>query len=249
MKGWNALPTVPFDFADAHNLGPELTDRASEATVKRALRQRFSNAKNVVVLIGQKTRNLYRYVRWELDVALELGLPIIAVNLNGTRAMDYDLCPPIIRDEYVVHIPFKLAIIKYALSHFPAQQALRLPGDRGPLHYPDSVYRDLDPLPVAVSPPPTRPVSPPPPRPDLGLSMPNFFSPPAPTLGGLLGQLAGSPLAPPPSVPPAYNVFASLQSLASVTPPAPGNLSLADLLNPYAKTLPGLFPWSKKLGD
>jgi hypothetical protein len=79
--------------------------------VKRALRQRFSNAKDVVVIVGQKTRNLYRYVRWELEVALQFDLPIIAVNLNGKRAIDYELCPPVIRGEYVVHIPFKLAIM------------------------------------------------------------------------------------------------------------------------------------------
>ena len=85
MKGWKALPRVPFNFHDAHDLGPEVTHRASRYTVRRVLRQRFSSAKNVIVLIGQNTRNLYRYVPWELDVALQLGLPIIAANLNRKR--------------------------------------------------------------------------------------------------------------------------------------------------------------------
>ena len=52
MKGWKALPTIDFDFYDAHDLGSELTDRASEETVKTRLRSRFSSANQVVVLIG-----------------------------------------------------------------------------------------------------------------------------------------------------------------------------------------------------
>jgi hypothetical protein len=143
MKGWKALPTIDFDFYDAHDLGSELMDRASEETVKTRLRSRFSSAKQVVVLIGAHTRFLYRFVRWELDVAVELDLPIVAVNLNGKRAIDDDRCPPLIRPEYVVHVPFKRAIIKYAIENFPREYNSRIPGTSGPRHYPDSVYESL----------------------------------------------------------------------------------------------------------
>jgi hypothetical protein len=249
MKGWNALSTVPFSFDDAHNLGPELTDRASEPTVKRALRQRFSNAKNVVVLIGQKTRNLYRYVRWELDVALQLDLPIIAVNLNGKRAIDYELCPPVIRDEYVVHIPYKLAIIKYALEQFPAQHAQRGLGARGPLYYPDKVYENLDMKPLSISPPPILPIIPPPCRSESTQSPPNLFSPPGQTFNRLLGHLPPVAPAPPPSVQPLRpcNSLASLLSIAPVTPPSPKNRLLADLLDSEKKIPPPPVEWFKKL--
>ena len=120
MKGWDALPTVPFTFANAHDLD-NMTSRAqSEEYVKRNLKARMERSTAAVVLIGESTKNLYRFVRWELDLALELGLPIIAVNLNGSRVQD-DLCPPIIRDKCVVHVPFKLAPIKHALTYWPAE--------------------------------------------------------------------------------------------------------------------------------
>ena len=59
MRGWNAQEHIEFDFHDAHDLGSELTDRASEQTVKRRLRERFSSAKQV--LIGERTKHLYRF--------------------------------------------------------------------------------------------------------------------------------------------------------------------------------------------
>jgi len=95
------------------------------------------------VLIGQSTRNLHRYVRWELEIALNLDLPIIAVNLNGQRSIDLARCPPIIRNEYVVHIPFRMRIIKYALDDFPDDYYEYSETDSGPLYYPKKIFESL----------------------------------------------------------------------------------------------------------
>jgi len=118
MRGWKQSEHIDFDFNDAHDLRP-LTDRASEETVKRSLRARFSSAKQVIVLVGSNTKkNLYRFVRWEIQTAQELDLPIIVVNLNGKPYQDDEFCPPILRGWNAVHVPFKMKIIKHALDHF-----------------------------------------------------------------------------------------------------------------------------------
>ena len=142
MKGWKALENIDFDFRDAHDLR-DIRDWFLPDTVRRTLRQRFSTAGQVIVLIGEETKTHHRFVRWEIDTALGLDLPIIAVNLNNMRQMDPDLCPPILRNEYVVHVSFKLKIIKYALDSFPGQYHRRDRSEKGPLAYPDSLYRTL----------------------------------------------------------------------------------------------------------
>ena len=142
MKGWIENEHMEFDFIDAHDIKP-LSDRASEETIKARLRERFSTAKQVILLIGKHTKNLHKFVRWELELALELGLPIIAVNLNNKKVFDEDLCPAIIRDEYVVHIPFRAKIIQYALDNFPSEYVRRKASDGGTRHYPASVYTKL----------------------------------------------------------------------------------------------------------
>jgi hypothetical protein len=142
MKGWKSLENIDFDFRDAHDL-KQIRDWSLPDTVRRTLRQRFSTADQAIVLIGDETRSHHRFVRWEMEVALGLDLPIIAVNLNNMRQMDSDLCPPILRKEYVVHVPFKMRIIKYALDNFPAEYHRRGPDEKGARVYPDSVYRQL----------------------------------------------------------------------------------------------------------
>ena len=121
MKGWKTNDRVDFDFEDAHELDTMTARAQGEAYVKSKLRERMRASDALVVIVGEKTKNLYKFVRWEIEFALELGLPIIVTNLNGSRRMDPDLCPAILRDSCAVHIPFKKEAIKHALGQWPRE--------------------------------------------------------------------------------------------------------------------------------
>lgn len=143
MKGWKVNDRVEFDFRDAHDIG-NMTGRAQdEAYVKSELRKRMQASKQVVVLVGESTKNLRKFVGWEIDLAVELGLPIIVVNLNGKRQMDSDRCPVPLRTGYVVHVAYKRAIIKHALDKFPTEFAGRDRNATGFRYYGDDVYTTL----------------------------------------------------------------------------------------------------------
>jgi len=142
MKGWKANENIDFNFFDAHDLKP-ITDRANEDTVKRSLRERLSNTKQAIVIVGEKTKNLYRFVRWEMETCQKMDIPIIAVNLNGLRNQDNERSPAILRYEYIVHIPFKLKIIQYALDNFPSEYEKRKATDSGPRVYNEGIYEKL----------------------------------------------------------------------------------------------------------
>lgn len=140
MKGWNKNEHIDFDFYDAHEIN-KLLDGSSEDTVKRKLRERLANTKQAIVLIGDNTKNLHRYVRWELESCLNLEIPIVAVNLNGKRTMDDAICPPIIKGQPVVHVSFRAKIIKLALDNF-CDNFTKYKNMTN-LYYKDSVYSDL----------------------------------------------------------------------------------------------------------
>ena len=65
------------------------------------------------------------------------------MNLNGSRSYDAVLCPPVLRDQYAVHVSFKAKIIQYALDHFPDEYAKRDANAVGNRHYNDAVYTRL----------------------------------------------------------------------------------------------------------
>ena len=117
MQAWKQSDRTSFNFYDAHDLN-RILDK-SEESIKLGLQERFRNSKVFVLLVGEHTRYLYRFVRWEIEQALNRKLPCIIVNLNGYRQQDSVRCPAIIRDRLAIHISFNARIMEYALNHWP----------------------------------------------------------------------------------------------------------------------------------
>lgn len=133
MTAWNENENIDFNFYNAHDIYSvnkahieklrelDKKDKTSreEIYIKGKLKERLNNTKQVIVLVGDSTKNLYKYVRWEIEVAIDLDIPIIAVNLDGTNRSS-SKTPPILKDKACfLSTPFKVDAIKYALDNFP----------------------------------------------------------------------------------------------------------------------------------
>ena len=104
----------------------------------------MSNTKLFVLLVGEHTRYLQKFVRWEIEQALLRDLPVIAVNLNGRRSIDKDKCPALLRDQLAIHVSFNAAIMQRALDEWPESHARhRRSQHSGPYYYKDAVYVGL----------------------------------------------------------------------------------------------------------
>ena len=144
MCAWKQNDGIDFNFYNAHDIN-SARDTSTEESIKRQLRERLNNTKVLVVLIGEKTRYLQKFVRWEMEQALSMDLPIIGVNLNRMRSRDSESCPPIIRDELAVYISFNAAIMQFALENWPDSHAgYRKEGKTGPYYYEEEVYKRLN---------------------------------------------------------------------------------------------------------
>lgn len=143
MQAWKQSDRSTFNFFDAHDINVA-RDTSLESTIKRRLRERLSNSKVVISLIGERTRYLYKFVRWELEQALAKEIPIIGANLNGMRSQDSDRCPPVIRDALVVYVSFQPKILEYALENWTTKyRQYKTQGKTGPYYYKDEVYKRL----------------------------------------------------------------------------------------------------------
>jgi hypothetical protein len=143
MKGWKNNDNIDFNFHDAHDLN-NLRDGSNEETIKRKLRERMKETKLFLVLVGEKTKNLYRFVRWEMDVALEKNIPIVAVYLNESKSKDDTVCPSILKDELVLHIPYKQAAIRWAIDNWIGDSNYHKNNNKsGSMVIVDKVYKEL----------------------------------------------------------------------------------------------------------
>jgi hypothetical protein len=143
MCAWKQNDGINFDFYNAHDMN-YARDTSTEESIKRQLKERLNNTKVFIVLIGEKTRYLQKFVRWEMEQALSMDLPIIAVNLNGFRGQDSERCPPVIRDKLAIHISFNAAIMQYALENWPdSHYRYTREGKTEPFHYTQETYSRL----------------------------------------------------------------------------------------------------------
>ncbi len=142
MKAWKQNDSTSFSFYDAHDLNTILDK--SEKSIKAGLQARFRESKAFVLLVGEQTRYLYKYVRWEIEQAIKRELPCVVVNINGLRFADEERCPPIIRNDISIHISFNSKILQYALENWPSFHYDQLnKRNRQPYHYKESVYQGL----------------------------------------------------------------------------------------------------------
>ncbi|PRH00405.1 hypothetical protein C6T60_25100 [Burkholderia multivorans] len=134
MQAWKANEHIDFNFTDCQ-LENEINSE-NEAYIKSKCRERINMAGTFAVLIGQDTRSKHKYVRWEMEVAIEKKCRIIGINLDGSRQIVDATCPPIIRDIGAIFVPFSPKIVAYALENWKMET-------KGNWHYKDEVYQRL----------------------------------------------------------------------------------------------------------
>lgn len=146
MEAWRENEHIDFNFYDAHDLFISRDDSLRE-TIKRNLRSRMQSAKQVV-LIGssdgrQKGGDGYSFLAHEIDLILELKLPLVIANVGGSRSVLRSLIPePIIAaNHYSVSVAFQPSAIRFALDNYVNSFN---EGGRSGLHfYNDEVYQKL----------------------------------------------------------------------------------------------------------
>lgn len=143
MTAWKSNENMDFNFYNAHDLN-SARDTSTEDSIKAQLRIRMANAKQMVLLVGEKTKNLRKFIPWEIELARKKDIPIIVVNLNGERKHDSSRCPSAIGiDIYTMHVSFNAKIIQYALDNFPSRYREYKDDYPGNYYYLESVYKDL----------------------------------------------------------------------------------------------------------
>src|SRR6266849_4005785 len=98
MTAWCENEHIDFDFYNAHDIN-SARDTSDVESIKAQLRVRMANAKQMVLLVGENTKGLRKFVPWEIELARKKDIPIIVANLNGKRGYDTDLCPSAIGSE------------------------------------------------------------------------------------------------------------------------------------------------------
>lgn len=146
MEAWRENKNIEFNFYDAHDLYIS-RDSSSRETIKKNLRERLKNAKQVV-LIGssdskKKSDDGYSFLAYEIEVINEFNIPVVIANKDGNRGVVRGYIPKLLLDNnyYTLSISFQPAIIKFALDSYTS--AFYTSGYKGSHYYEPQVYSNL----------------------------------------------------------------------------------------------------------
>ena len=144
MEAWRENQHIDFNFYDAHDLYVSRDDSKPE-TIKRNLRERLKNAKQIVLLGSKdgkrKGGDGSSFLAHEVEVMLEFKLPVIVANLDGDRGINHAFIPSPLADYYSMSVSFQPKIIMYALDNYA--ESFVSSTNKGPHYYLPSVYTGL----------------------------------------------------------------------------------------------------------
>lgn len=151
LKMWHESDGTEFRFVNSHEKVAAVRNSSLADTIKRSLRERLDNSKNMVLIIGPKTKLDTDFVPYEIAYAIDrCGIPIIATYTStGFSAIRNPAAlsewwPEALRSRIenetasVIHIPFKQRAIDDAMRQFSYKN---FPRGGGLGIYDDATYR------------------------------------------------------------------------------------------------------------
>lgn len=146
MLAWRARECIEFNFFDAHDVNTA-RDTSQVMTIERRLTERLQHTKQVVLIVGEKTREKagdgVSFLHHECKVIKKLGLPVVFANANGIRLAQVDRIPALLMEVFSVSVSFQPAIIKHALDSYVGMFPNMSREAAGPHYYLPDVYRGL----------------------------------------------------------------------------------------------------------
>lgn len=94
------------------------------------------------VLLASEQTKYSPMVNLEIKAAIESSIPIIVINTNGARSLDFDLCPIALQHKLALHIGLsKFAFAKAILEWEDIFQVLSSTNQTGDYYFSDNAYK------------------------------------------------------------------------------------------------------------
>ncbi|MGK3138680.1 TIR domain-containing protein [Pantoea trifolii] len=155
LKAWSGKDDDSFTFINSHDKASAVRDSSKAETLRRSLHERLKNSKNMLLIIGDTTKDDDDWVPFEIKKAVEsYNLPLIiaytkAVNNGGMIRNPNALSkywPQVLKEKIdtssvnAIHIPFLKNVINDAIGQFNHKNP---PTGKGHGIYSDDAYRSF----------------------------------------------------------------------------------------------------------
>jgi hypothetical protein len=129
LQAWHEHDHIEFSLVNSHEKAAAVRDTSERATLAASLRQRLNNSRNMVLIVGARTRFDTDWIPYEIEYAVDnCGIPIIAAYPRYSWITDpsalRELWPEALRQRIdsrtaqVIHVAFAQEPLKAAISKY-----------------------------------------------------------------------------------------------------------------------------------
>ena len=121
-------------------------DKTPDDVLKFKIQKNLERADVIVVLLTKTLKSMRKFSKWQVEHAINTGKPIIAVNPNRIRSVDYDVCPTILKSHLSLHIPYDAKAFELAINNWPKshEEHMKNEKDQRKIYkYAESVYKQI----------------------------------------------------------------------------------------------------------
>jgi hypothetical protein len=132
LKAWHVRDDNDFYFINSHDKTSAVRDSSKRETLERSLKTRLLNSKNMILIIGNTTKEDTDWVPFEIRYAVDqCQIPIIAAYPNYSYILAPEKLAPLWPvalatrinngSAYVIHVPFRREPLQDAVNQFNCQ--------------------------------------------------------------------------------------------------------------------------------
>ncbi|HFI5308963.1 TIR domain-containing protein [Serratia liquefaciens] len=155
LKAWSGKGDDSFTFINSHDKASAVRDSSKAETLRRSLNERLKNSKNMLLIIGDTTKDDDDWVPFEINKAVDTyNLPLIIAYTksvhNGSLIRNpnalSEYWPDVLKEKIesssinAIHIPFSKNVINDAIGQF---NHTKPPLGKGLGIYSDDAYRSF----------------------------------------------------------------------------------------------------------
>lgn len=143
LKKFKQADGEKFDFYDGIEYLKEL-DKTNDDELKAKIQENMNQADCVLVLLSKNVKSMRRFIKWQIEYAVNQEKVLFSMNCNRIRSIDYDVTPTILKNKLSLYLPFDASALELGLMNWPKSFKEHLKqGEVKPYRYDKSVYEQL----------------------------------------------------------------------------------------------------------
>lgn len=114
METWKNSEGESFNLVNSYETY-KLLDKEQDEKIKELINLKIEGSSLATIILGQGIKSMRKLVKWQIEAAITLNIPLVVMNLNRIQSVDYDRVPSALKNVLALHTIFDPTMLEVSL--------------------------------------------------------------------------------------------------------------------------------------